>query len=80
MINNWKKLPMDLVNKIMSFAPIESPAMTAWKTATIREVSTNELWCKVDGEIKLNEDYNPTWFLTDLDAEYYLFLLSQTET
>ena len=77
MISKWRTLPMDLVNKVMSYHPIESPAMTAWKTATIRMVSTNEL--EVDGEIKLNEDDlagEAGMFLSGVDLEYYLYLLT----
>jgi len=68
MISKWNKLPMDLVNKIMSYQPIESPAVVAWNKAEIREVKSNELWCNVSGEITLNdEDIN------DVELEWYVF-------
>jgi len=75
MINLWKSIPKDLYNKIMSYHPIESPAMTAWKKAEIRMVSINEL--EVAGEIKLNEDAGAEgMFLSGVDLEYYLYLLT----
>tara|TARA_R110001606_G_scaffold108524_5_gene233643 strand:+ start:8210 stop:8449 length:240 start_codon:yes stop_codon:yes gene_type:complete len=77
MNNIWKKLPMDLVNKIMSYQPIESPSMKAYKSATIRPIFSNELNCNISGEITLSDE--PYWEgLTGVDAEYYMFLLTHT--
>jgi len=85
MINRWKSIPKELYDKIMLYQPIESPAMIAWDLATIRLVSTNELQCKINGEIKINDDPMEIFDgidpeeLTGTDAEYYLFLLNDTE-
>lgn len=82
MISKWKTLPLDLVNKIMLYQPVESPAMLAWDTATIREVKNNELWCKVNGEIKLKEDEETELLeemeeMEDIDIEWFHFLITE---
>lgn len=74
MINIWKKLPMDLVNKIMSYQPIESPAMLAFISADIREIKDNELWCKVEGDIKLLPDDDME---DELNTEWFHFLIAE---
>lgn len=76
MISRWKTLPMELVNKIMLYQPVESPAMMAWDTATIREVKNNELWCKVDGDIKL-KDSDEEEEMEDIDVEWFHFLIME---
>lgn len=76
MISRWKTLPMELVNKIMLFQPVESPAMMAWDTATIREVKNNELWCKVDGDIEL-KDSDEEEEMEDIDVEWFHFLIME---
>lgn len=74
----WKKLPRELVDKIMLYQPIESPAMKAWDTAEIREVTNNELWCKVDGDIEIhNSDSEEDDEAAALNLEWFHFLLTE---
>lgn len=75
----WKKLPRELVDKIMLYQPVESPAMRAWNTAEIREVTTNELWCKVDGDINIyqSSDSEEDDEATALNLEWFHFLLTE---
>jgi hypothetical protein len=82
MINRWKSIPKVLYDKIMLYQPIESPAMMAWDLAEIRLVTSNEL--EITGEIKLNDLFDvfegeDETTLVGTDAEYYLFLLNDTE-
>jgi len=77
MISRWKTLPTELVDKIMLYQPVESPAMMAWDTATIREVKNNELWCKVDGDIKLNDEEEDYEGWEDIDIEWFHFLITE---
>lgn len=78
MINRWKTLPKELVDKIMVYQPIESPAMMAWDTAEIREVTNNELWCKVDGDIEIHSsDSDSDDEVEALNLEWFHFLLTE---
>jgi len=66
----------------MLYQPIESPAMMAWDLAEIRLVTSNEL--EITGEIKLNDLFDvfggeDETTLVGTDAEYYLFLLNDTD-
>tara|TARA_R110000803_G_scaffold69193_2_gene131431 strand:- start:612 stop:851 length:240 start_codon:yes stop_codon:yes gene_type:complete len=69
----WKVLPMDLVNKIMLFAPIQPPHFLAYKTG-IRIITLCELNCKLSGTIKLE---GGGYEENELNEEWFLFLLSQ---
>ena len=70
----WEKLPMDLVNKIKLYAPIETPHNKAYKTA-VRVITSCELNCNLEGEITLNT----TVFENDMttEEEWFLYLLEQ---
>ena len=69
----WKVLPMDIVNKIMLFAPIQPPHFLAYKTG-IRIITLCELNCKLSGTIKLE---GGGYEENELNNEWFLFLLSQ---
>ena len=69
----WKVLPIDIVNKIMLFAPIQPPHFLAYKTG-IRIITLCELNCKLSGTIKLE---GGGYEENDLNEEWFLFLLSQ---
>ena len=81
----FKSLPMELYYKILNYGAIEPPHLVAYKTAKIRPIFSNELNCNISGNIKLNEDMDLFAVfddveinqMTDLDAEYYMFLLNQ---
>ncbi len=77
MISRWKTLPTELVDKIMLYQPVESPAMMAWDTAPIREVKNNELWCKVEGSIELKEGDEEEEGMNDVDIEWFHFLITE---
>ncbi len=79
MISRWKSLPKELVDKIMLYQPIESPAMMAWDTAEIREITNNELWCKVDGDIELytTDSDSEDEAAEALNIEWFHFLITQ---
>ena len=69
----FENLPMDIVNKIMLFAPIQPPHFLAYKTG-VRMITSCELNCNLSGTIKLEGggyDENA------LNEEWFLFLLSQ---
>tara|TARA_R110000744_G_scaffold152379_1_gene266393 strand:- start:275 stop:514 length:240 start_codon:yes stop_codon:yes gene_type:complete len=69
----WKVLPIDIVNKIMLFAPIQPPHFLAYKTG-IRIITLCELNCKLSGTIKLE---GGGYEENELNEEWFLFLLSQ---
>jgi len=69
----WKVLPMDIINKIMLFAPIQPPHFLAYKTGN-RIITSCELNCNLSGTIKLD---GGGYEENDLNEEWFLFLLSQ---
>jgi len=73
LIKIFENLPMDIVNKIMLFAPIEPPHYLAYKTG-IRIITSCELNCKLSGTIKLD---GGGYEENELNDEWFLFLLSQ---
>ena len=72
-------IPIHIYRKIILYGAVVPLHYTAYKTAKIKPVFTNELNCNLSGTITLNED-DPMEYgednLTALDAEYYLFLLN----
>tara|TARA_R110000764_G_scaffold10850_8_gene33006 strand:- start:229 stop:501 length:273 start_codon:yes stop_codon:yes gene_type:complete len=81
----FKSLPIELYYKILNYGAIEPPHLVAYKTAKIRPIFSNELNCNISGNIKLNEEMDlfavfddvEINLMSDLDAEYYMFLLNQ---
>lgn len=75
-------IPIHIYRKIILYGAVVPLHYTAYKTAKIKPVFTNELNCNLTGTITLNEDDPMDIFddydnLTGTDAEYYLFLLNQ---
>ena len=74
-------IPIHIYRKIILYGAIVPLHYTAYKTAKIKPIFSNELNCKLSGTITLNEDpmdiFNGTIVLNGTDAEYYLFLLNQ---
>tara|TARA_R110000787_G_scaffold262664_2_gene368294 strand:- start:423 stop:629 length:207 start_codon:yes stop_codon:yes gene_type:complete len=66
-------IPLEIYRKIILYGAIVPLHYTAYKTATIRPIFSNELNCNLTGTITLDEEEE----LTDLDLEYYQYLLSQ---
>ena len=69
----WKVLPMDIVNKILLYSPIQPPHYLAYKNG-IRIITSCELNSNLSGTIKLlggeENDLNEEWFLFLLSQEY----------
>lgn len=80
-------LPLELYYKILNYGAIEPPHVVAYKTAKIRPIFTCELNSNLTDNIpfKLNEEMDLFEVfdgveinqMTDIDAEYYMFLLNQ---
>ena len=73
LIKIFENLPMDIVNKIMLFAPIQPPHFLAYKTG-IRIITSCELNSNLSGTIKL---LGGGYEENDLNEEWFHFLLSQ---
>jgi hypothetical protein len=77
-------IPLEIYYKILNYGAIEPSHLVAYKTAKIKPIFSCELNCKISGTIKLNEnielfdifDTHDINQMTDLDAEYYMFLLN----
>ena len=74
MLNIFRQLPLDIINKILMYAPIQPPHFVAYKTG-IRIITSCELNSNLSqGEIKLiggGSDEN------DVNQEWFMYLLSQ---
>ena len=69
----WKVLPMEIVNNILMYAPIQPLHFLAYKTG-IRIITSCELNSNLSsGEIKLIDERDEN----DLDEEWFMYLLSQ---
>ena len=66
-------IPLEIYRKIILYGAIVPLHYTAYKTATIRPIFSNELNCNLTGTITLDEEEE----LTGVDLEYYQYLLSQ---
>mgnify|MGYP003677344489 FL=1 len=73
MIENFRHLPMDIVNKILLYSPINPPHYLAYKKG-IRIITSCELNCNLSGKIKLE---GGGYEENDLNEEWFLYLLSQ---
>jgi len=73
MNDNWKTLPIDIVNKIMLFSPIEPPHHLAYKKG-IRIITSCELNCNLSGTIDLVGDGG---IENDLNQEWFEYLISE---
>ena len=69
----WKVLPMDIVNKILLYSPIQPPHYLAYKNG-IRIITSCELNSNLSGTIKLlggeENDLNNEWLLFLITQEY----------
>ena len=70
----WKVLPMEIVNKILMYAPIQPLHFLAYKTG-IRIITSCELNSNLSlGEIKL---IGGGRYENELNDEWFMYLLSQ---
>jgi len=69
----YQNLPMDIINKILLFAPLQPPHFLAYKNG-IRIITSCELNSNLSGTFKLNGGGREE---NDLNEEWFLFLLSQ---
>ena len=73
MNNIFGNLPIEIINKILLYAPIQPPHFIAYKTG-IRIITSCELNSNLSsGEIKLIDERDEN----DLDEEWFMYLLSQ---
>tara|TARA_R110001592_G_scaffold182498_3_gene425775 strand:- start:20013 stop:20243 length:231 start_codon:yes stop_codon:yes gene_type:complete len=74
-------IPLEIYRKIILYGAIVPLHYTAYKTATIRPIFSNELNCNLTGTITLDEEDDLFDLfegqLTGVDLEYYQYLLSQ---
>jgi len=71
---NFRKLPMDIVNKILLYAPINPPHHKAYKKG-IRVITSCELNCNLSpGNVVL---YGGGAEENQLNEEWFLYLLTQ---
>ncbi len=71
----WKKLPMDIVNKIILYQ--ETPSCKAFKAAKIRPITTSMLMENCSGTIELNEEPLDQEQYTELDIEWFQYLVTE---
>jgi len=71
----FRKLPIEIINKILLYAPIQPPHFIAYKTG-IRIITSCELNSNLSGEIKLIDEerdenaLNEDWFMYLVSQEY----------
>ena len=74
MNNIFGKLPIEIINKILLYAPIQPPHFIAYKTG-IRIITSCELNSNLSsGEIKLIDEERGG---NDLEEEWFMYLLSE---
>ena len=70
----FRKLPIEIINKILMYAPIQPPHFIAYKTG-IRIITSCELNSNLSsGEIKLIDEERGG---NDAEEEWFMYLLSQ---
>ena len=78
----FRKLPLDIIKKILLYAPIQPPHFLAWKTG-IRIITSCELNCNLSsGEIIQLEGggrdenvINEEWFHYLIEQQYNIHIL-----
>ena len=74
MNNIFGNLPIEIINKILLYAPIQPPHFIAYKTG-IRIITSCELNSNLSsGEIKLIDEERGG---NDLEEEWFMYLLSE---
>ena len=77
----FQNLPLDIIKKILLYAPIQPPHFLAWKTG-IRIITSCELNCNLvsgvltlDGGGRDENNINEEWFHYLIEQQYNIHIL-----